>query len=198
MERLRFLRKQINMTQTELARRLHITQGALNHYEKGITEPSIEKLNQLAEILHTTVDFLVERTDKQCYPVLGTIAAGQPILADCNIEEYQEFDFNPSLDKQYYVLNVKGESMYPFYLNGDRVLVESGGCSEPNKKTVYAVRVGDEATMKMVHKQPNGMMLVAHNTDAYSPTFYTPEQCMELPVEIIGTVKALSRVVRDE
>ena len=197
MERLRFLRKQYNITQVELAKRLHITQGALNHYEKGNNEPSIERLNQLADIFHTTVDFLVGRTNQHCYPVLGTIAAGQPILAESNIEGYEQFDFEPSLDKEYYVLNVKGDSMSPFYLSGDRVLVEAGGCSEPFKRRVYAVRVGEEATMKMVQRLPIGLMLVAYNTEVFQPRFYTAEECAELPVEIIGTVKALSRVVED-
>lgn len=194
MQRLKFLRNQMGLTQTDLAKMLRITQGALNHYERGVTEPTIDKMQEMAKILHTTIDFLTGRTNKMLYPVLGTIAAGEPIMTDNNIIDYQEFDFNPSLDKEYLVLNVKGQSMYPFYLDGDRVLVELGNIT-PQKDKVYAVRVGNEATMKMIDFKKDGLVLVAFNAAVYSPKFYSKDECQDLPVEIIGVVKALSRTI---
>ncbi|MBQ0066842.1 MAG: helix-turn-helix domain-containing protein [Phascolarctobacterium sp.] len=194
MQRLKFLRNQLGLTQADLAKMLNITQGALNHYERGLTEPPIEKMQQMAQILHTTIDFLTGRTNKMLYPVLGSIAAGEPLLAEGNIVDYQEFDFEPSLDKEYMVLNVHGNSMYPFYLEGDRVLVELGNC-EVEKNRVYAVRVGNQATMKMVDCKTDGMVLVAYNMDVFPPKFYNEQECRDLPVTIIGTVKALSRKI---
>lgn len=60
MKRLAELRKERNISQTELADLLHISQQAICKYELGQTEPDIYTLKGLADFFHTTVDYLVE------------------------------------------------------------------------------------------------------------------------------------------
>src|SRR5689334_743594 len=57
--RVRNLRKQHNWTQKELAGKLNILFSQLNKYECGINVPPAEKLIEMAEIFHTSVDFLL-------------------------------------------------------------------------------------------------------------------------------------------
>lgn len=58
---LKTLREQRNLTQTELAKTLGISQRAYAHYEKGENEPSIETLIRLAEYYGVPVDVIIGR-----------------------------------------------------------------------------------------------------------------------------------------
>lgn len=60
MTRIREIREAVGMSQGELARRMGVTQGAVSQWENGSTNPEITKLTQLAQILQTTVDELLQ------------------------------------------------------------------------------------------------------------------------------------------
>ncbi|MDR1669589.1 MAG: helix-turn-helix domain-containing protein [Oscillospiraceae bacterium] len=66
MKRLRQLRKEKGLSQSELAGILHMTQGMISYWEKGDFEPNITILNQLANLFGVTIDYLLERTDMRC------------------------------------------------------------------------------------------------------------------------------------
>ncbi|MED0739050.1 helix-turn-helix transcriptional regulator [Aneurinibacillus thermoaerophilus] len=61
--RLRQMRKRKNWTQTELADAIYTTKAAISHYELERSTPSKEMLVLLADVLETSVDFLLGRTD---------------------------------------------------------------------------------------------------------------------------------------
>lgn len=56
------LRKKINISQSELAERLGVTQGAISQWEKGVTSPVTDKLPELAKILQCSIADLFEET----------------------------------------------------------------------------------------------------------------------------------------
>lgn len=56
---LKEIRKSCNLTQQEVANKLHITRMKYNHYELGNSEPNIETLIDLADLFHLTIDELV-------------------------------------------------------------------------------------------------------------------------------------------
>lgn len=58
--RLRTLRKQKDMTQEEVADRLHISRKAYGHYETGKREPSIQTLREIASIYEVNISSLFE------------------------------------------------------------------------------------------------------------------------------------------
>lgn len=58
-DRIKQLREQNNMTQAELARKLHITRSAVNSWEMGISVPSTALLMDLAGLFHVSTDFLL-------------------------------------------------------------------------------------------------------------------------------------------
>ncbi len=63
-ERIKALREQAGITQTELARQLHVTRSSVNAWEQGISVPSAQLLVELAETFSISTDYLlgVERT----------------------------------------------------------------------------------------------------------------------------------------
>ena len=97
-------------------------------------------------------------------PIIGQVAAGNPILGEENIEDYctlaPEF-FQPSAD---YLLRVRGESMKNIgILDGDLLAVHKTE-SARNGQIVVA-RIGDEVTVKRLNKQKHIVELIAENED---------------------------------
>jgi HTH-type transcriptional regulator, competence development regulator len=62
-DRLIFLRKQIKLTQYEVADRLGYSRGKLANYEQGSREPDYETLKHIANFYDTSLDYLLGRTD---------------------------------------------------------------------------------------------------------------------------------------
>ena len=61
-ERLKTLRKQNNLTQAEVAKRLGVTPALLSAYENSERFPSLERLIMLADIYHVTTDYILGRS----------------------------------------------------------------------------------------------------------------------------------------
>ena len=58
-DRIKFLREQQKMTQTELSKRLGITRSSVNAWEIGISVPSTQYIVELADIFHVSTDYLL-------------------------------------------------------------------------------------------------------------------------------------------
>lgn len=68
-ERLKELREEQNLNQTQLGKTLGMTQRAYSHYERGDRQIPIETWCRLAEYFNTSIDYLVGRTnEKHPYP----------------------------------------------------------------------------------------------------------------------------------
>ena len=64
-ERIRELRKKAGYSQQQIARKLHLTQGAISQWENGITVPAADQLSALADVFEITVDELLGRAVEQ-------------------------------------------------------------------------------------------------------------------------------------
>jgi repressor LexA len=110
----------------------------------------------------------VKRAVSPGTPLVGNVAAGAPILAEENIEDYLQV---PSViggeDDDDYVLRVRGDSMVGAgILEGDYVVVRPAQTAS-NGAIVVAL-IEDEATVKRYFKERNGVRLQAENPD-YEP-----------------------------
>jgi len=110
----------------------------------------------------------VKRAINPGTPLVGNVAAGAPILAEENIEDYLQV---PSViggeDDDDYVLRVRGDSMIGAgILEGDYVVVRPAQTAT-NGEIVVAL-IEDEATVKRYFKERNGIRLQAENPD-YEP-----------------------------
>lgn len=89
------------------------------------------------------------------FPLLGRIAAGQPVEAIPNPETLSLGDFTRGKGN-IYVLRVKGDSMVDDHIcNGDYILVEGTDTAE-NGEIVVALTGGTDATLKRLFREPNG------------------------------------------
>ena len=129
--------------------------------------------------------FNMKRRELVNVPILGSIAAGQPVLAVENIEGYFPIpaEMMPNVDT--FMLHVKGESMIGAgILNGDSVLVQQQSTAR-NGEVVVAL-VDDCATVKTFYKEDDHIRLQPEN-DTMSPIIL-PE------VKILGKVIGLFRI----
>ena len=63
MTTLKKLRLRSGMTQQELAEKLHVTQGAVSHWEHGGSYPAARKMPEIARLFECTVDELLQEAD---------------------------------------------------------------------------------------------------------------------------------------
>lgn len=64
-ERIRQLREAKNLTQVQLAAKLSVTKQSVSNWENNYIQPSVEMAMAIADVFGVTVDYLLERTDKQ-------------------------------------------------------------------------------------------------------------------------------------
>lgn len=111
---------------------------------------------------------LVEETlEEEGLPLIGRVAAGEPILAEQHVEDRYQIDgnlFHPAAD---YLLKVNGESMKDIgILDGDLLAVHQ--TTDVQNGQVIVARVEDDVTVKRFKKEGNVVYLHAEN-EAFSP-----------------------------
>ena len=112
-------------------------------------------------------NFNLTRREVVNVPVIGSVAAGQPILAVENIESYFPIPSDMIPNRETFMLKVKGESMVNAgILAGDKVLVQKQHTAE-NGEIVVAL-VDDSATVKTFYKEEDHIRLQPEN-DEYDP-----------------------------
>ena len=100
-------------------------------------------------------------------PLVGAVAAGQPVLAEENIEEYLEIPEAIGGDEGDYVLRIKGDSMRDAgILDGDFVVVQS--VDDASDGQIVVALLGDEATVKRIFRERDRVRLQPANK-AYKP-----------------------------
>ena len=123
-------------------------------------------------------------------PVLGSIIAGIPVDAIQDIIDWEEIPREMATTGEFFGLKVKGHSMEPRILEGDVFIVKRQADVESGKVAVVLIN-GNEAMLKRVKKQENGITLIANNISVYAPHFYTNDEIEKLPVHILGEVVEL-------
>lgn len=95
-----------------------------------------------------------------------------------------------STSGKFFALRVCGHSMEPRILEGDVVIVRQQEDVDSGDIAIVMVN-GDEATVKRVKKQEDGITLIATNTSVYEPHFYSNQEIRDFPVRILGKVVEL-------
>ncbi|MDE7212526.1 MAG: transcriptional repressor LexA [Lachnospiraceae bacterium] len=130
-------------------------------------------------------NFNLTRRELVNVPILGSVAAGQPLLAVENIEGYFPIPTEYMPNEETFMLRVQGESMINAgILDGDQVLVQKQNTAR-NGEFVVAM-VGDGATVKTFYKE-NGHIRLQPENDFMDPLILDD-------VQIIGKVIGLFRM----
>ena len=213
--RLKQVLEMRNMKQADLVNMTGIGKSSISTYLSGDYEPKQKNLYRLAKALDVneawlmgydvpmerqqpvqstaaslvdTVSNLLPLPKTRKVPGLGTIACGEPILAQENIENYDRAPEGVNCD---FTLKCKGDSMVGSRINdGDIVYIRLQ--EEVENGEIAAVLVDDiaeesSATLKRVYLYENQIVLQAENPK-YSPLVYTGEDMNK--VRIIGKAVA--------
>ena len=134
---------------------------------------------------------LVSRLEDQVVevPILGRIAAGQPLLATEQVEDTLALPRAWVQGEEVFLLRVSGESMAPLLLPGDLVMVRVQ--PRVSRGEIAVVLVDEEATVKRVFEEAGGLVLKGDNPD-FTPLRFAPEEAAEL-VQILGKVVGVYR-----
>ena len=107
------------------------------------------------------------RTEMVSLPVIGRVAAGTPILAEQNIEEYFPVPADVVPKGESFILNVHGDSMINAGIfDGDRVFVNS--CNTARNGEMIVALIDDSATVKTFYRE-NGHIRLQPENDTMDP-----------------------------
>ena len=198
-EKIRLLRHQRGMTLEDVGDACGVGKSTVRKWESGqIANMRRDKIALVAKALGVTPAYLMGWDDspalptmpanivpvkRHTVPLLGEIAAGQPIYAD------EEHDLCVAVDDDIrcdFALRVRGDSMIDAGIyDGDVVLVRQQ--DDVDDGQIAVVLIDDEATLKYLYHQPGGVQLVPANR-RYSPWSYTGEAAAQ--VRILGLAVA--------
>lgn len=196
-KKLKSLRKTRELTQTELGKRLGIPTSTLGMYERNKRTPSPDVLAKYIDFFDVTYDYIfgndISTSNSKKYKtidVLGSIPAGIPVEAISDIIDTEDLSIdNFDLNRDYIGLKVKGDSMYPEYLDGDTVIIQiQPDCESGQDAAVYVN--GYDATLKKVIKNEDGTITLKPINQNYPPmTFGANDE----EIKVLGIVKEIRR-----
>ena len=138
------------------------------HMKKLEAEGYILKADGKTRAISLPMEAVAEELDSRAdqVPVLGSVAAGSPILAEECIEEYLTFDTG-GLTGEHFALKVRGESMlYAGILPDDLVVVHRQ--ENFREGDIVVALFEDEATVKTLHRDNGHIWLLPENPE-YQP-----------------------------
>ena len=196
-ERIKEARKSAGLTQLELAKKTELSRSYIGDIEKDRYNPSVSTLQLIATATNTPLEDLLPSTKTVSptgrgvrIPVLGRVVAGIPIEAVEEILDYEEITPELAATGEFFALKIRGHSMEPRMMEGDVVIVRRQDDVESGDVAIVLVN-GNEATVKRVKKQEDGITLIANNISVYEPHYYSNKEIEELPVRILGKVVEL-------
>lgn len=189
VKNLMFYLKKLNLTQTEFAREMGYPETTVSNWFNKNTYPRPDKIQEMANYFGVRRTDLTESNEVQqaplknahSIPILGTIAAGTPILAEENVEDYFIIDNRVNAD---FGLKVRGDSMINANIfDGDIVFIRQQPVLENGE--IGAILLDNEATLKRFSKKENSVILQAENPSMTDwPRIYTD-----------GNIKILGKLV---
>lgn len=204
-QRLKALRAARQISQKDLAAQLFVSPQAVGKWEREEATPNPETVRKLSELFDVSADYLLGRelspnaspaSHALRVPVLGVIQAGIPMDAIEDILDWEEVPVSwASGGREYFGLRMKGDSMYPKYLEGDTVILRKDSACDTGDDCAVLVN-GDAATLKQVLLREDGAVELRPVNPTYPPRTYSPAEIESLPVQIIGVVVELRRKIK--
>ncbi len=195
LERLDAAIRESGKTRLYISARLGKPQYFITNIFRRKTDVPDDIKEGLARELGVSVAYLCGETDDKTprrrvvrVPVYGQVAAGIPIDAITDIEDYEELPESMPAD-EYAALRIHGDSMEPRILDGDTVIVRLQSTAATGDVAIVIVN-GDTATCKRIRRTPDGILLISTNPK-YDPIFYSNREIEQLPVTIWGKVVEL-------
>jgi repressor LexA len=147
---------------------------------------AIELLDRAVGQVDKAVGQVVSLVRSEGLPLVGSVAAGAPVLAEENIEEYVQIPDLAGGDEGEYILRVRGDSMKNAgILEGDHVVVRSQETARDGE--IVVAMLGEEATVKRFYREADHIRLQPENE--------TMEPIRSKEVRVLGRVVGVLRAV---
>lgn len=193
-------RKELGLTLLDIANACGVSEATVSRWESGdIVNMKRSRIAQLAKVLNVSPSLLIHddydvlinynSTTKPQVPVLGVVPCGEPIEAIEDIIEWIEVV--PSQATGHFGLIAKGDSMAPYILDGDILIVKHSPVVDSGQIAIVKVN-GDDATCKRLIINDAGITLMPYNP-TFQPMIFSPQDVEYKPVIIIGEVVEIRR-----
>lgn len=181
-----------NMKQSDLAEILKVSESTVGKWILMKSIPRMGIIQKLSDYFNIPKSYFLEESTTYHakgvrIPVLGRVAAGIPIEAITDVDDWEEIPESMAKTGEYFALRITGNSMEPRMLDGDVVIVKRQSDVDNGDVAVVLVN-GNDATVKQITKSETGLTLIGWNLAAYTPRTYNKKECRELPVSILGKV----------
>lgn len=187
-KKLETLLNQRGITAYRLCKDIGISRSMMTQWKNGTYTPKIDKIVRIADYFDVPVEYFYEAEDgfsnekASHYERILETSAGNGRLNEGY--EYSSTDAN---NDECSTVRICGDSMYPILHDGDLVRVNHVIEPENEKNGIYIVKVnGDESTAKYIEMTDNGIWVRAENKDVFDDRFYSVQEVLTLPVQIIG------------
>lgn len=196
-DRIKSRRTELGLTVEELAHKMgYKDKSSISKIENGKADIPQSKIAAFADALQTTPAYLMGWEEQpepkkptippgfepmpkmKKIPLIGSIACGEPITAEQNIEKMVDVPENIRCD---FSLTCHGDSMVDAGIH-DKDVVYIRTQPEVENGEIAAVRIDGEATLKRVYYNPGTLTLMPANP-AYAPMIYTGPQLEEVHIE---------------
>ncbi len=196
-KKLKMLRSKSDLSLDELATNLNksvskeeeqyimFNKGKLSKWENDREEPKLSALKYVADFYDVSVDSIISDKDNRDLgiPLIGKIAAGTPIFAEQNIEDYFTIDSRINAD---FCLRIQGDSMIDAGINNnDIVFIRQQPTLEIGE--IGAIQIGEEATLKRFYRTNDSIILQPANSD-YLPQVYTSDSDVKILGKLVATL----------
>ena len=201
-DKIREARKAAGLTQRQLADKVNVSNTSISNWEKNLSRPDPDTIQHLCWALNVQPNYffaveespalpanIIPMPEMRKIPLLGTIACGEPILAEENIEDYVKIPKDMAGD---FALRCKGDSMINARIfDGDIVYIRQQDTVENGE--IAAVLIDNEATLKRVRLFDDHIVLEPENP-MYKPLVYWNEEMNN--IRILGKAVAFTSAVR--
>lgn len=200
------LLKTQNKQQKDLTKYLGISDSSVAEWKKGKTKSYKKHIDKIADFFGVSIDYLlgkssnvvltsaqpVDSSQMISVPVLGRVAAGKNCYAEKDIMGYELVSPDTLREGYDYIyLKVKGDSMEPFLMDGDYVLVQ---IRDVVRSGVYAVVIvdGEDGLVKKMEYDDEHISLISINP-YYPPRNFVGDEMNR--VKVIGKVVEVKRKI---
>lgn len=190
----------------QVVKKIGIAAGSITKWKKG-SIPSGASLSKISEYFGVTVDELLndysptpvtasetqtlDQENLRMVPLYESVAAGFSAYASAEIQDYMPVYFNNPAEAEWTLcIKVKGDSMHPKIEDGDIIQVRKQ--EDVDSGSIAVVMVDEDGLVKVVWKEPDGVMLQSINPK-YVPMHFQGKDAQR--VRIVGIVTQIIKGV---
>ena len=206
-ERVKTLRKVLQLNQTEFGKKIGITMRAVQKWENGESKPQQSTIKALISTFNVNPDWLLNGTGEMFldnasrqqevsdiisipyYPEVSAAAGSGALVYDENSVKHLQISsaiINISTGDNVCLINATGNSMQPVIDDRDLLLVDLSN-KDFIDEGIYVVRLENTLLVKRLQKIPNGIVLISDNPQ-YAPITLNSDNFNENDAAIIGKV----------